>query len=412
MVKIDKDIKKRWLTFALVNFVLTVLIFGAVLAGFSAYIVLTQRTELEKSAVAYADELAAYGTEKLQMMCAGYTSYIDENPAFSYALYSVRTDGSIGIASNDRFIETNSPSLGGKLGECAVEAVGGHKFLTVAVEVEGSAKDYVKVFAPYDAVASANEQIKTYCAPFVVLFLLIAAAFSLIWGYLAIKPIMTGYIKQKNFINDMSHEIRTPLAVIKGNLENILATPDATVAEVSEMIEGSLKEVDYMSDISSGLLNIVRGRNRSGSKETRLSDVVGDTVDMFADMASMNNKSLVANIEYCDIPVEREKIKQLLSVLIENSVKYTREGDKICVRLKNTKDGCVLTVSDTGIGVPKNELENIFDRFFRASNVENIAGTGLGLPIAQAIVEGMGGTIKALPNVPSGLEIVVQLKRN
>lgn len=412
MIKIDKDIKKRWLTFALVNFVLTVLIFGAVLAGFSAYVVMAQRSQLETGALAYAQELASLGKDKLTLITSEDVAYIDENPSFSFALYTVRNDGSIGIASDERFIENNTPVLGGKAGEFAVEEVGGHRFLTVAVAVNDSTNDYVKVFAPFDAVAAANETIKTYCAPFVVLFLLIAAAFSLIWGYLSIKPIMSGYIKQKNFINDMSHEIRTPLAVIKGNLENILAMPDATVGQVADMLQGSLKEVDYMSDISSGLLNIVRGRNRSGSKETHLSDVVSDAVDMFADMAAMSNKSLVANLEYCDIPVEREKIKQLLSVLIENSVKYTREGDRISVRLKNTKDGCVLTVSDTGIGVPKNELENIFDRFFRASNTENIAGTGLGLSIAQAIVEGMGGTIKAAPNVPSGLEIIVQLKRN
>lgn len=109
--------------------------------------------------------------------------------------------------------------------------------------------------------------------------------------------------------------------------------------------------------------------------------------------------------------MDREKIKQLASVLIENAVKYTREGDRINVRLKNTKDGCVLTVSDTGIGVPKGDLDSIFDRFYRADNVKDIPGTGLGLSIAQAIVEGMGGSIKASANVPCGLEITVQLKR-
>ena len=129
-------------------------------------------------------------------------------------------------------------------------------------------------------------------------------------------------------------------------------------------------------------------------------------------MATMNNKSLVANLEACDMPVEREKIKQLASVLSENAIKYTREGDRINVKLKNTKDGCVLTVSDTGIGVPKNEIDSIFNRFYRGENAKDIPGTGLGLSIAQAIAEGMGGSIKAFNNVPCGLEVVVQLKRS
>ena len=128
-------------------------------------------------------------------------------------------------------------------------------------------------------------------------------------------------------------------------------------------------------------------------------------------MATTANKALLANIESCYIPVDREKIKQLASVLIENAVKYTREGDRITVRLKNTKDGCVFTVSDTGIGVPKAEQESIFDRFYRAENAKEVPGTGLGLSIAKAIVEGMGGSIRASSNIPGGLEITCVFKR-
>ena len=135
MIKIDKDIKKRWLTFALVNFVLTVLIFGAVLAGFSAYVVMAQRSQLETGALAYAQELASLGKDKLTLITSEDAAYIDENPSFSFALYTVRNDGSIGIASDERFIENNTPVLGGKAGEFAVEEVGGHRFLTVAVAV-------------------------------------------------------------------------------------------------------------------------------------------------------------------------------------------------------------------------------------------------------------------------------------
>ena len=260
-------------------------------------------------------------------------------------------------------------------------------------------------------LVAALDDISLNSIPFAVAFIVAAVVFSFVWGYIAIKPIMTDYVKQKDFINDMSHEIRTPLAVIKGNLENVLASPDATVAEQSEMLYQSLDEVDYMTDISSGLLNIVRGKSAGRSKETKMSDVVSETVDMFADMATMANKALIANIEYCDIAVDREKIKQLASVLIENAVKYTREGDRISVRLKNTKDGCVFTVADTGIGVPKAELESIFDRFYRAGNVKDVPGTGLGLSIAKAIVEGMGGTIKASACIPCGLEITCVFKK-
>lgn len=307
MSRIDRDIKKRWLTFSLINFAIVVLLFGALLAGFAAYAFSAERGELEDSAEAYAARLAV---------------------------------------------------------------------------------------------------------PFSIAFVLIAAVASLVWGYTAIKPIMAGYVKQRNFINDMAHEIRTPLAVIKGNLENILAAPDSKVEEVADMLEASLREVDYMNDMSTGLLSIVRGQSKLAAHGSAVvSDVVSEVVDMFADMAAMGGKALAANIEHCDMPADREKIRQLLSALLENSMKYTSEGDRITVRLRNSKDGCVLTVTDTGIGVPKADLERIFDRFYRAENAKDTPGTGLGLPIAQAIAEGMGGGIKAVQNIPSGLEMVVHLKR-
>lgn len=414
MVGVDRDIKKRWMVFALVNLLLVILIFGALIAGFGAYVATAQRSAVRDGVRGYAEELAALGAEEVRAAMNGGSAQVFGSPEYRLALYTV-TSGSVMIETADEFLGINAPALGGRAGEGRLETVGGHSFETYTAQtyssLEGDAYYYVKVFAPCDSLVAAMDEISVYCIPFVIAFIVVAVVFSFVWGYIAIKPIMTDYVKQKDFINDMSHEIRTPLAVIKGNLENVLAVPDSKVSEQADMLYASLEEVDYMSDISSGLLNIVRGKSAGRSKETKMSDVMSETVDMFADMATMANRALIANIEYCDIPVDREKIKQLASVLIENAVKYTREGDRITVRLKNTKDGCVFTVADTGIGVPKAELESIFDRFYRADNAKDIPGTGLGLSIAKVIVEGMGGTISAASNVPCGLEISCRFKR-
>lgn len=410
MPRIDRDIKKRWLTFSLINFAIVVLLFGALLAGFAAYAFSAERGELEDAAEAYAASLAALGGEHLRAVCQGDRAYISSDPAFMFALYEVRADGSVGMSSPYDFVLSELPALGGRAGEVRTERVGGHEFVTYTAEV--AAGLYVKVFGACDALVRAEDAVSIAAVPFSIAFVLIAAVASLVWGYTAIKPIMAGYVKQKNFIDDMSHEIRTPLAVIKGNLENILAAPDSKVEEVADMLEASLREVDYMNDMSTGLLSIVRGQSKLAAHGSAVvSEVVSEVVDMFTDMAAVGGKALVANIEHCDMPADREKIKQLLSVLLENSMKYTSEGDRITVRLRNSKDGCVLTVTDTGIGVPKADLERIFDRFYRAENAKDTPGTGLGLPIAQAIAEGMGGSIKAVQNIPSGLEMVVHLKR-
>lgn len=413
MVGMDKDIRKRWLRFALINFALVVLIFGALVAGFAVYAVTAQQRILKNSVRDYADELRALGIDEIESMCReGTEAGWREDPAMIVALYTVRDNGSVSLTSRSETIVYYNPALGGKTEVFRSEEIGGYEYLTYTVRVGETGQNYLKIFVPYNAAKAAESEIGTVAIPFSVAFVIVAGAFSLIWGYLAIKPIATGYVKQKNFINDMSHEIRTPLAVIKGNLENALADPSKSVADVEEMIEGSLREVDYMNDISAGLLNIVRVQSGAAArKDSDLSEVLSEVVDMFADLAAVGNKALVANLEYCDIKVDREKVKQFASAIIENAIKYTDEGDRIDIKLRNTRDGCVFTVSDTGIGVPKGDLERIFDRFYRGENAKETPGTGLGLAIASATVEGMGGTIRAVNRTPRGLEVIVTLVR-
>ena len=179
-----------------------------------------------------------------------------------------------------------------------------------------------------------------------------------------------------------------------------------------ESLRECVSEVEYMTDISAGLLNIVRAGNRNVGKDGNVSETVSSVVDMYADLANMDDKALIARIDSTQLSLDRDKVKQLVSILLDNAVKYTRPGDRINVKLKNTaRGGCALVVADTGIGVPKGDEEKIFDRFYRASNVGEIQGTGLGLAIAKTIVESLGGTIAARANAPSGLEITVDFPR-
>lgn len=413
MPKIDRDIKKQWILFALVNMVLLIIVFGAFIAGYVVFGTQSAEKELKNGLEEYANTLKKYDLQVLMDACSGESGILDaDNPSYSFGVYVVRGDGSYGFYSNDAFLVKNSPEIGGKADVVQTMTFASHEFLTYTTAVNDNAGAYIKVFACSDHISAANEKVKLYSIPFSIAFIALCVIIAIALGQIEIKPITDNYFKQKAFINDMSHEIRTPLAIIKGNLENVLATPEAKVHEVADEINSSLDEVDYMTTMSTGLLNIVRGENKSIKKEGIMSEAVSEVVDMFSDVAMLDGKALIACVDYCDIQVDKEKIKQLLTVLLDNSVKYTKEGDRINVKLKNTKEGCILTVSDTGIGVDKSELDLIFDRFYRAQNAKEINGTGLGLAVAKSIVESMNGTIKAMPNVPQGLEIDVAIKRN
>lgn len=411
-LRLDKDIRRLLATYTLVNMLLLFIVFGALLGGYVAVTAKSSEKAVRNGVNEYARNLKQYSLNELIEMCKGDTGSVETgHPSYMFGIYTVRGDSSYEFYSRSDFLTLHNPMIGGKSDAFERQSIGGYQFVTYTTLIKDSAGAYIKVFAPADFLTESESLIKLYSIPFVLSFVILCAVIALMLGFIEIRPIAENYYKQKNFINDMSHEIRTPLAIIKGNLENIKQFPDSKVSQVGDSIAECLDEVDYMNNMSSGLLSIVRGGNKSVKRETLLSEAVSEAVENVAELAGMSNKSLIACIENCEITVDKEKIKQLLDVLIENSLKYTDEGDRIDVKLKNTKEGCALIIADTGIGVGKNELESIFDRFYRGENVGDRQGTGLGLAIAKTIVESMNGTIKAMHNVPKGLEIIVTLKR-
>lgn len=411
-LRLDKDIRRLLATYTLVNMLLLFIVFGALLGGYVAVTAKSSEKAVRNGVNEYARNLKQYSLNELIEMCKGDTGSVETgHPSYMFGIYTVRGDSSYEFYSRSDFLTLHNPMIGGKSDTFERQSIGGYQFVTYTTLIKDSAGAYIKVFAPADFLTESESLIKLYSIPFVLSFVILCAVIALMLGFIEIRPIAENYYKQKNFINDMSHEIRTPLAIIKGNLENIKQFPDFKVSQVGDSIAECLDEVDYMNNMSSGLLSIVRGGNKSVKRETLLSEAVSEAVENVAELAGMSNKSLIACIENCEITVDKEKIKQLLDVLIENSLKYTDEGDRIDVKLKNTKEGCALIIADTGIGVGKNELESIFDRFYRGENVGDRQGTGLGLAIAKTIVESMNGTIKAMHNVPKGLEIIVTLKR-
>ncbi len=410
--KLDKDIRRLLITYTLANMLLLVVILGALMGGFIGVAAKSSERAVEKGVDSYVSELKRYTKDELIEMCKdGMGSVGIGNPSYMFGIYLVRGDNTYEFYSKYEFLIQSNPMIGGRSDAFERQSVGGYQFVTYTTAVKDSAGAYIKVFAPANFLTESDRLVKMYTIPFVIAFVILCAVIALLLGYIEIRPIAENYYKQKNFINDMSHEIRTPLSIIKGNLENIKQFPEYKISQVGDAIAECLDEVDYMNNMSSGLLSIVRGGNKSVKREALLSDAVADAVENVAELATMSNKSLIARIDNCDISVDKEKIKQLMDVLIENSLKYTDEGDRIDVKVKNTKEGCALIISDTGIGVGKNELDKIFDRFYRGENVGDKQGTGLGLAIAKTIVESMNGTIKAMHNVPKGLEIIVTLKR-
>ena len=410
-MKLDRETRRRLIVFALLEVAVLVIVFGALFAGYAAHTRDSRERAAKTLAEGYTARLSALSYDDLKDGAGPV-----ESGCF-YAVYALRGDGEYEMNTPYALLEKLNPGIGGVLDTVEMQTIpidGGEEyaFLTYTTKLESSSETrYLKIFIPSALADEMLSSAGTAAVPFVVGFALLAIVSAFAMGYIQVRPLLISYGKQKAFVNDMSHEIRTPLAIIRGNLDNVLAG-DGVDDVARESLKECVGEVEYMTDIASGLLNIVRAGNRNVGKDGNVGDTVSSVVDMYADLANMDDKALIARIDSTQLSLDRDKIKQLLGILLDNAVKYTRPGDRINVKLKNTtKGGCALVVSDTGIGIPKGDEEKIFDRFYRAENVGEIQGTGLGLAIAKTIVESLGGTIRARANSPSGLEITVEFSR-
>lgn len=204
--------------------------------------------------------------------------------------------------------------------------------------------------------------------------------------------------RQRRFAADASHELRTPLTSINGYAEVLdeWGLEDPVVAP--ESVAAIRRESERMMLMVEDLLTLTRGDedNPMSFSHGDLGEVVGEAVD--AARAAASGK---VAIEYAtpnggmEAVFDRERIRQAVTILLDNAVKYTPEGGSVSVEAKDLGESVAMTVSDTGIGIPEGDLDRVFERFYRVDEARSEAGAGLGLAIARQISDAHGAHIKA-----------------
>ena len=210
-----------------------------------------------------------------------------------------------------------------------------------------------------------------------------------------IKPVEESFEKQKQFIADASHELKTPLAVIMASSEALESNPSET-----KWLENIKSESDRMNKLISDLLELAKSESvddRSEFKTGNISKTVEKSVLTFEGIMFEKGITLDYSIdENIEIEMNEYKIQQLVSILLDNAIKHSDKNGIINVNLKRDRD-IVLTVSNTGEGIPKGDEEKIFERFYRAdeSRNRNENRYGLGLAIAKNIALSHNAEISA-----------------
>lgn len=240
-----------------------------------------------------------------------------------------------------------------------------------------------------------------------LMFLLIS-----IFSKKAINPIIESMEKQKQFITDAGHEIKTPLAIISANTDVLELTEGgnewtASIRNQITRLDKLVKNLLMLSKMEEGNLNLI-------FQEFDISHTVKETVFSFDSIAKMQNKEIAIDIqEELKLYGDEGSIQQLVSILVDNALKYSNENGRIKINLSPYKKGIRLEVSNTiamNVEVlPSEELNRFFDRFYRSdsSRSRETGGYGIGLSIAKSIVEAHHGRIVSRCNREDEIVFVV-----
>ena len=229
--------------------------------------------------------------------------------------------------------------------------------------------------------------------------ILIASAFvSIYLSNETLLPIMDAYNKQQKFVADASHELRTPITAMKTETDVILRSKTATEKDYKDTVESVNEELDVLTRLSSYLLEVAKSDEAKSNffpEEVNLSKLIEEDLEKFKKIAERNNLNLETKIsDDIKLTCDPNRVSQLLRILLDNAVKYNKPNGLIKVVLNKTDSQINLEVVDSGVGIPKEELDKIFDRFYRVTTDRNLKGFGLGLTIAKQIVDEHKANIK------------------
>ena len=237
-------------------------------------------------------------------------------------------------------------------------------------------------------------------------FWILSLLASLYLARVSVKPLLESMQRQQSFVENASHELRTPLAVLQNRLETLFRKPEATIMESSESIASSLEEVRNMRFLTTNLLNLAR---RDDGIKPDLGEVKPEffnTIFTNYEMIATENHKVFhfENRIKRTIITDKLLLKQLMTILFDNAVKYTEEDGEINFVITATDRNLYLTVSDDGIGIPQADKKKIFDRFYRVdkARTRQKGGFGLGLSLAKQIVDALKGSISVKDNKPHG----------
>jgi two-component system phosphate regulon sensor histidine kinase PhoR len=221
---------------------------------------------------------------------------------------------------------------------------------------------------------------------------------------------------RRDFVANVSHELRTPLSILRGYIETMLDDPQMSRGETTRILEVMYKNSKRLGLLANDLLALAK--LESGASSIQLSEI--DLLRFLSDLVrdwgkKFTTKHLEPIVDVSDdcstVSADEERLREVFDNLLDNAVKYSGDGGEVRLAGERRNGEMILTVSDTGVGIGRDDLPRIFERFYRADKARSreLGGTGLGLSIVKHIVQLHGGRVEVESELGKGTTIRVIL---
>ena len=245
--------------------------------------------------------------------------------------------------------------------------------------------------------------------------LLISTLLAYLLAGKTLAPIEQSLVAQKRFTADAAHELRTPLTSIKTALEVNLKDNKMTKSDALTILKDNLKDIESLEKLSNELLILAKVENshQSSIKENiALDEILNELLHKFSVLAKNKNIKIISQVKHELIKTDHDKLIQLLSILLDNAIKYTKRNGKININFFAEKNKAILQIKDNGIGIGQENLPLIFDRFYQAESARtknNSNSFGLGLAIAKEISRQLNAQLTVSSKVGKGSTFTLTL---
>src|SRR3989338_4570720 len=222
-----------------------------------------------------------------------------------------------------------------------------------------------------------------------------------------LRPIKNMVDEQNRFITDASHELRTPITSLKTEIEVNLRDKKLK-KETKNILESNLEEVNNLQSLSDNLIKLTQYQKTNGNivfENVSLKEIIDEACRKVANLAKHRKISTHIKIKNIYLQADRQSLTEAFVIFFDNAIKYSRKNTSITLISYTTDHSIVVDIKDEGMGIDKDDIPHLFDRFFRADKSRaktDVEGFGLGLSIAKQIIDRHNGTISVESEINKG----------